>query len=176
MLPNPIHPAVVHFPVVFVFLVPIFALAALWAIRRGARPLRAWALPLAMASALTLSAWVSVQTGEAQENRVENVVAKSAFETHEEAAKLFMVLSAVLLVVVAAGFLDGTPGRSARVVATLGALGLIVAGVRVGHSGGQLVYEHGAASAYSQAAPSTGGDAERPTSIISDESNDDEGE
>lgn len=153
MLPNPLHPAIVHFPVVLVFLLPIFALGALWAIRRGARPRRAWAIPLAVAGALTLSAWVAIQTGQAQEDRVESVVAESAIHEHEEAAEAFLALSGVLLLVTAAGLFGGVTGRSARVVATAGALALIAAGWRVGDSGGKLVYEHGAASAYVQ--PST---------------------
>jgi len=33
-------------------------------------------------------------------------------------------------------------------VATVAAFGLLAAGIQVGHSGGDLVYEHGAASAY----------------------------
>lgn len=49
MLPNPLHPAVVHFPIVLAVLLPLFVIGALWAIRRGAAPLRAWSLPLAMA-------------------------------------------------------------------------------------------------------------------------------
>ena len=38
MLPDPLHPAVVHFPIVLVFLVPIAAVLAVWVIRRGAFP------------------------------------------------------------------------------------------------------------------------------------------
>src|SRR5690348_6821402 len=59
VLPNPLHPAVVHFPIVLAFMLPLFAIGALVAIRRGARPLRAWSLPLAVGAALTLSSWVA---------------------------------------------------------------------------------------------------------------------
>ena len=34
MLPNPLHPAVVHFPIVLMFLLPISAGVALWALFR----------------------------------------------------------------------------------------------------------------------------------------------
>ena len=39
MLPDPLHPAVVHFPIVLTFLLPLAALGALWRARRspGAR-------------------------------------------------------------------------------------------------------------------------------------------
>ena len=50
MLPDPLHPAVVHFPIVLMVLLPFVAASALWAIRRGARPVRAWAVPVGAAA------------------------------------------------------------------------------------------------------------------------------
>jgi uncharacterized membrane protein len=150
MLPEPLHPAVVHFPMVLVVLLPLVALVALWAIRRGARPGRAWLAPLAVAAALTLSAWLAIRTGEAEEERVEAVVSEQVLHEHEEAAERFLVLSGVLLLVTGVGLLRNTFGTSARVLATAGAFGLILAGVQVGSAGGDLVYSHGAASAYVQ--------------------------
>lgn len=154
MLPDPLHPAVVHFPVVLAFLLPIFAAGALWTIRRGARPMRAWSVPLGLAALLTLSAWVAVQTGEAQEDRVERVVADAPLDSHEEAAEAFIAGSLVVLLITGAGLLPGLFGRAARVVGTVAAVGLVAGAAVVGHTGGQLVYQHGAASAY--AAPAAG--------------------
>jgi uncharacterized membrane protein len=148
MLPDPLHPAVVHFPIVLAVLLPFIATGALWAIRRGARPLKAWATPVGVAAALTLSSWVAVETGEREEAKVEPVVAKSLFHQHEEQAERFLVLSGVLLVITAAGLLRGASGRAARLGAIVGAVGLMVLVAQVGHSGGTLVYRDGAASAY----------------------------
>src|SRR5512134_3400045 len=53
MLPDPLHPAVVHFPIVLMILLPLAAAGALWAIRRGVGPAKAWTIPLAAAAALT---------------------------------------------------------------------------------------------------------------------------
>ena len=150
MLPDPLHPAVVHFPVVLAFLLPLFALGALWAIRRGAAPRRAWSLPLAVAGALLLSSWAAIQTGEAQEERVERVVADQPLDTHEEAAETFIAATWVVLLVIGAGLAPGIVGKSARVLGTAGAVVLVAGAAWVGHSGGQLVYQHGAASAYAQ--------------------------
>lgn len=152
MLLEPLHPAVVHFPIVLAVLLPIFALGTLWAIRRGARPRLAWAIPLALAGALVGSTYVALETGEAQEERVEQVVAEQALHSHEEAAERFMVLSGILFVVMAGGLLAGTPGTAARLVGTAGAVILVAAAVQVGDAGGKLVYQHGAASAYVDAA------------------------
>ena len=148
MLPDPLHPAVVHFPVVLMILLPLFAAGAWWAIRRGAAPGKAWLIPVAGAAALALSSWAAVETGEAEEERVEDVVTEQQLGAHEEAAERFLGLSAALFVLTAAGLVRGGVGRAARAAATVGAVALVAAGVQVGHSGGTLVYRDGAASAY----------------------------
>jgi uncharacterized membrane protein len=148
VIPNPLHPAIVHFPIVFAVLLPFIAAGALWMIRRGAAARRAWLFPLGLAAALAVSAFVAVKSGQAQENRVEDVVGERAVHAHEEAAELFLVLSSVLLAVAAVGLAPGVAGRAARIVATLGAVALLGAGYRVGASGGELVYRHGAGSVY----------------------------
>jgi len=161
MLPNPLHQAVVHFPIVLMLSLPVVALVTLWAIRRGANPRRVWAIPFVVAGLLTLSSWVSVETGEEQSERVERAVPKQPMESHEESAEVFFMLSGAVLVIAAAGMLNGRIGRSSRVLATFGAVGLAAAGIRVGHSGGQLVYTHGAASFFMQASATTENRGER---------------
>jgi uncharacterized membrane protein len=148
MLPNPLHPAIVHFPVVLAFLLPVFAAGAVWAIRRGARPRRAWSIPFAMAVALAASAWAAVETGEAQDERVERVVAERPLSAHAEMAEAFLAASAGLALVAAAGLVGGVTGRVARIATATGAVVLVAGAARVGHTGGQLVYKYGAASAY----------------------------
>jgi hypothetical protein len=108
----------------------------------------AWSFPLVTAAALALSTWIAVETGEREEDTVEAVVAESAIHEHEEAAERFLALSGVLLVLTAAGLLRGLPGRVARPAALAGALALVGFGAQVGHTGGNLVYRDGAASAY----------------------------
>ncbi len=158
MLPNPLHPALVHFPIVLMVLLPISAVVALWAIRRGAQPTRAWLVPTAFSVALTLSAWIAVETGEGQEEQVERVVSEQAIDTHADAAERFLLLSVAMAGLVAVGLLRSQAGSAARVVTVFAAAGLMVAGYQVGHSGGELVYRHGAASAYVGQAGTIGGD------------------
>lgn len=148
MVPEPLHPAVVHFPIVLAVLLPLAAAAALIAIRMGSPLRRTWLIPVGMAVALTASAWVSTETGEDEEDRVERVVAESAIHAHEERAERFLVLSGALLAVLAGGMIGGTLGSASRIVGSVGAFLLLVPTFQVGASGGELVYEHGAASAY----------------------------
>ena len=116
----PLHRLVVHFPIVLVTLLPISIAIALWIIRKGATPRRVWSVPVALAAALALSAWVATQTGESREGRVERVVTRGALHGHEEAAERFLVLSAVLVLVTAAGLAGGTVGGAARLVSAAG--------------------------------------------------------
>jgi uncharacterized membrane protein len=147
-MPQPLHPAIVHFPIVLVVLLPIAAILALVAIRRGIRERSAWLPVVGIAAALAASAWLAVLTGKREEGVVERVVAESAIHDHEERAEFFSWLTVAGLVLVSLGLLEDRPGRVMRGVAVVAALGASVAGYRVGHSGGELVYEHGAASAY----------------------------
>lgn len=157
MLPNPLHPMIVHFPVVLSVLLPLGAFGALYAIRSGARPMRAWGVALAMAAALTLSSWVAVETGEQQEEKVESVVGESRLGTHAQAGQALLAVSAGVLALLALGLLPGNRGKAARYVGAASTLALVVMAYRVGHSGGEMVYSYGAASAYAGGAPVSGG-------------------
>jgi uncharacterized membrane protein len=148
MLPSPLHPAVVHFPIVFAVLLPVSAFVALWTIRRGAAPFRARAVPLGLAVALTGSAWVALQSGEAEEDRVKGYVAEAPLHEHAEAAERFLVLAGVVPLVAVLGLRSGSVGAAARLVASAGTLAVLLAGIQVGSVGGKLVYERGAAQAY----------------------------
>jgi uncharacterized membrane protein len=147
-LPDPLHPVVVHLPLALAMLAPFAAGLAFVVIRRGWLPSRVWIGVVLLQAVLVGSAWFAIETGEGQEERVERVVRESFIEQHEEAAERFLVAVGVVLVVSAGGLLRGSAGswgRGATVAA--GALALAAA-VSVGHSGGELVYRHGAADAY----------------------------
>jgi len=154
LIPDPLHPAVVHLPIALVLLLPLFAIGALVAIRRGGRPLVAWGLMLTLLAALVASSWVATETGEQQEERVEDVVGDGPIHAHEEAAETFLALAFGVLVVSAPGLRRGAIGRWSRAAGLAASLALVGAGWNVGHSGGALVYDYGAAGAYA-----SGGDA-----------------
>lgn len=148
MLPDPLHPAVVHFPIVLALLAPLVAGALLFAIQSRRAPARAWLGVVVLQLAVVGAGWVATEAGEDEEERVEEVVPEAAIEAHEESAERFMWIAGVALPVVAAGLLGGPIGMGARVA---GVLVTLVAGWAVmdaGSHGGDLVYRHGAANAY----------------------------
>ena len=154
----PIHPMVVHFPLVFALLFPAVALAVLWALRGSPQKRRLWAIPVLLAGALAGSAFVALRTGEAEEETVEAVVRESVLHQHEEAAEQFLWFAGVLFLVALVGLGRGRVGRASRTLATIVSLGVAVAGIRVGAAGGELVYVEGAASAYTADASVNGTD------------------
>jgi uncharacterized membrane protein len=157
MLPDPLHPAVAHFPMALAPLMPVLALLAILAIQRDWLPVRAWAAIVLLQALLVGFAWFSIETGEEQEDRVEKVVERDVIHEHEEAAEAFIIAAAIALVAMGAGLLPERNGRLGRIAGTVLAVVVFALGANTGRLGGALVYEHGAASAYT-------GDAERPGS------------
>jgi len=147
-IPDPLHPAVVHLPIALAVLMPLLAVLAGLAIRQGFVPARTWAAVVLLQAILVGSSWYALETGEDQEERVEEVVAERHIEEHEEAAERLHRLGIAALVLVAAGLLPGTAGGVARAVGVVATVAVLAAAVPVGHSGGELVYRHGAAQAY----------------------------
>jgi mRNA-degrading endonuclease toxin of MazEF toxin-antitoxin module len=105
----------------------------------------------------------AINTGGAEEERVEGIVQEGVLHQHEESAEQFVWVSGATLALAALVLVIRRPAASrsiaaAVVVATVAVAGL---GFRVGRAGGQLVYVHGAASAYSSTASATSPDPTR---------------
>ncbi len=148
MLPDPLHPALVHFPIVLALLAPLLAGGFFWAIQTGRLPARAWLAVIALQAVIFGSAWFTAETGEEEEERVERVVREDPIEEHEEAAEWFIWIAGLTLPIAGAGIFAGSPGTGARALAVVGTLVAAAAVAQVGHTGGELVYKHGAAVAY----------------------------
>jgi hypothetical protein len=144
------HPKVVHIPMALGVLMPLIAggLALAW--WRGWLPWRAWLVAVGLQAVLLASGVVALRTGEAEEDRVERIVSESLIEAHEEAAEVFVWGSGAVLAMMlaAAAFNQKRSGLPIAAVATLGTLVVLGLGYRTGQAGGSLVYEHGAAQAY----------------------------
>lgn len=148
----PLHPVVVHLPVAIVILMPV--VTGLVAILYKKDVLKKVGLVIIVFFHLLLSgtSYLALETGEDEEHTVEKVVSEKFIEEHEEKAETFMAASlvvlagSVILLVLPVGVMFNY-GLSALLTAQLV---LIFLGYLVGHSGGELVYVHGAASAYSE--------------------------
>ncbi len=156
LLPEPLHAAVVHLPMALAVLLPLAAVLALAAIKRGAAPRPTWGVMVLLVAMLIGSGLVAKETGEDGEDRVEQLVPEGALEAHEEAADRFLVVGAVVLLVSLLGLRRDRLGGGARIATTLGTLAVLAAGWSVGHAGGELVYRYGGAAAYAGPAAAQG--------------------
>jgi len=151
MLPDPLHPAIVHMPIVLAILVPVFVIGVMVAIKRGVPPQKAWRLIVALLAVFAVSTVVAVKTGSDEEEVVEEVVDHDIIHEHEEAGELLRNLTLLTFALSLVGLAGGKVGAAFRGVSSGMVFVLAVQGYRVGDSGGELVYDHGAANAYIEA-------------------------
>ncbi|RLB48359.1 MAG: hypothetical protein DRJ42_23405 [Deltaproteobacteria bacterium] len=148
------HPKLVHVPMALGVLMPLIATGLVVAWWRKWLPARGWAIAVLLQGLLFGSGVLALQSGEAEEERVEEVISEDAIERHEEAAEAFVwasgaVFGVMLLGLAAAG---GRPGLPIAAAAALGTIVVFGLGYRTGEAGGALVYEHGAGAAYADGA------------------------
>lgn len=147
MFDLPLHPIVVHFPIVLGSLLPVLVILLWWAIKKWQWEPKVWALVSAVALVYCLFAVTAVQLGEEDEEKVEKVISEKAIEEHEEAGELIPWLAGTLFLVSLGGF-TVKYSKQAKVVMIVLSLVGVVPLVNAGHTGGELVYEHGAAIAH----------------------------
>jgi uncharacterized membrane protein len=149
----PLHPKLVHLPIALAVLMPLLSLLILGGWWRGLLPRRTWLLVAGFQALLVVSGLAASKTGERDEERAEQIVPESAIEAHEEAAETFVGASAavLVLVVLAAVVPRERTAQALAAAAIAGTLLVLALGYRVGEAGGRLVYEHGAAAAWTGA-------------------------
>ncbi len=145
----PLHPALVHVPLGLAFVIPLVALGLTVALWRGRLPRAAFAVLVGLQAILVGAGVVAMQLGERDEDRVERVVPERLIEAHEERAELFVWAAGAVLA--GAGAVLVVPASAATAVAavvTAATLAVATLGHAAGKAGGELVYRHGAATAF----------------------------
>ncbi len=144
LLPEPLHPAVVHFPVVLLLAGTIAAvIAVFW---RGGHLPRFAALLLGLG---TLGTWAAVETGESDAGLLEKGTPplEALVDAHETWAKRTLALGSVAVIVATISITVGRWPRTARGAAIVTAMVAVAAAYGVyetGHRGGALVFRHAA--------------------------------
>lgn len=151
MLENiPLHPAVVHLPMGLIFILPIVTLLIAALFFRKTLSKHALLIVVLLHAFLVGASYLALETGENEEHQVEKVISESLIENHEERAETFMLATVIVFLFSIGLILPGTalPLKPIAGLVLGGQFVLLALGYRVGHSGGELVYVHGAAQAY----------------------------
>ncbi len=145
----PYHPMIVHIPIAFAIFTPFIGIALFYLIYKGRLPLRAWGAVAIWQLLLAGAVYAALVSGEWEEEKVEAILAEEEpLERHEESAENFFYLSLIALLLALPGLRPGAVGsisRSATLLLQLILLGFCIWTARLG---GELVYLHGAAKAY----------------------------
>lgn len=141
--PNPLHPAVAHFPIVLILLGTVVGLIAVF--------IRCWQLPLVAAGLLTLGALgalAATWSGDEAEDSAGELPHKveEVLEEHEEwgeTTRNVAMLAALLALAAAAISRFPVPARGLSAAAALVAIWASYCVLVTGHRGGELVYRYG---------------------------------
>ncbi|MEQ1625774.1 MAG: DUF2231 domain-containing protein [Nitrospira sp.] len=134
----PLHPILVHFPIALLFVSVFFDLLGTSLSRESFREGALWLLGLGLTGGIAAAI-----AGRMAEDAAEKAgIAEALIETHETWAHITLVIMAVLLLsrLLLRNRFSTRTFAAYLAVATVGLLTLIA----TGHTGGDLVYKHGA--------------------------------
>jgi len=176
MIPDPLHPAVVHFPIVLLLLGAPLAVVAVFVRRWNLPALAAVVLALGAGGAL-VATWTGGQAAELAGEL--NGGGEEVLDEHEEwgeRARNAGIVAALLAVTSAALFRKPVAARPVGAAAALAAVAAAFSVAQAGHYGGQVVYKHGVGvniAAASETSP-TAADAKNASKEIKQRHRDDD--
>lgn len=148
----PLHPAIVHLPIALTFILPVLILIFAWAIKAGKMSKEMWLVIVGLQVLVTVSGYVSLETGETDEEKVGVIVGKELIHHHEESAEIFTGMTVISLAAgIVVWFLQPAIQDKARFAVVLISLLPVFFAFRTGKMGGEIVYRFGGGSAHADA-------------------------
>ncbi len=145
----PLHPMLVHFPIVLTALMPVLLIAFLIAERKMWATEKIWFLALGLSLLTPLSTFLAMRAGENDEELVEKVVRENLIEVHAEWGEWVLWMGIAVFICLLASMIFKKI-KILKVLPILISLAAIFPVVQAGHSGGELVYKYNAAQVHSQ--------------------------
>lgn len=145
----PLHPIVVHFPIALSFLLPILALVFAFFIKTKKMNGSMWAIIMGLHLFTVGMGYLSLETGEREEDVVEKIVDKELIAEHEKYAEIFVGVTVVATVIsIVAYFIQAHLQMYVQLANVIVLLIAAFFAYETGEHGGELVYKHGATRAY----------------------------
>ncbi len=142
----PWHPAVVHLPIGLGVAIPLVLLFLIWGEKKGFLTASSWLVGIFLQLMTAVSGLVAMKLGERDEELIEHLVPESVIEHHEEWGEFFVWGAFGLLVLFILSYLlKRFPVM--KLVSLVAAIFFLAVIYVTGHSGGELVYSHGAVQA-----------------------------
>ena len=151
---TPLHPLLVHFPIVLTFCLPVLLFIFWIAERKGWVSQKIWWIAFTLSLANPLTSFLALRTGEQDEDLVEKFVSENLIEAHEEWGELVLWMGIGVCALLLAQVLFKR-FNFLKLLTLLFALAAVFPMIQAGHTGGELVYKHGAAQAHIQRAAAT---------------------
>ncbi len=134
----PFHPMLVHFPIALLFASVLFDIASAALTRDSLREAAQWLLGLGLLGGIV----AAIAGGQAEEAAEKAGVAEALIETHETLA--YMTLGIMTVLFLSRLLLRNRFSTKALIAYFMMATVGLIAVSATGHTGGNLVYEHGA--------------------------------
>lgn len=145
----PLHPIMVHLPLALTFLLPVLILVFAWAIRAEKMNKELWLVIIGLQALVTITGYISLETGETDEEKVSAIVGKNVVNQHEEAAEIFVGTTVIALAGgIVVWFLQPVFQDKARFGIVLLSLLPVFFAWRTGQLGSNIVYFYGGGSAH----------------------------
>lgn len=145
----PLHPSIVHLPLVLTFLLPILVLIFAWAMKAGKMNKELWFVIIGLQILITATGYIALETGETDEDKVSAITGKEIVHEHEEAAEIFVGTTVISLAGgIIVWFLQPAFQDKGRFGVVILSLLPVFLGFRAGQLGGKIVYQHGGGSAH----------------------------
>lgn len=139
----PVHSAVVHFPVVISYVLPVLVLVFAYMIKKNKMSGAAWPIIIGLHAIVTLTGYLALESGETNEKAFAEIVTPELILKHETTAEIFVGLSVLCLLLSIASQLVRKdiqfPLRLA--IACVGILGCFK-GYEATQLGNQIVSQH----------------------------------
>jgi len=142
------HPLLIHFPLALTFILPFIVIYTIYLEKfKEQDKNQIWYFTIFIMFVISLFSLLSVFTGEMGEEILEKFIPEKHIENHEELGELFAIVNYILMAIsIIVLFIPKKVRIFVMIAFLILNLTSVILAIKVGSSGGSLIYEHNAAN------------------------------